>query len=91
MFLDPQPREDERIFIASIHWNSAGILELHWNGAIIDLISRLGPNNVYVSIFEGGSWDGTKEALRDLDTQLEQLGVRRTLMLGNATHNDELV
>ncbi|KAF2746648.1 glycosyltransferase family 69 protein [Sporormia fimetaria CBS 119925] len=81
---------DERIFFASIHWNNGRILKLHWTAALISLIKLLGPSNVYVSILESGSWDDTKEVLQQFDTQLAELGVRRTIMLENVTHQDEL-
>lgn len=80
----------ERIFIAGIHWNNEQILRTHWNQAVIDLVTHLGPGNVFVSILESGSWDDSKGALRDLDNQLAALGVQRSMVLDNATHKSEV-
>ena len=49
-----------------------------------------GPENVHVSIYESGSWDDSKEALRVLDHDLERRGVPRTVKLNETTHADEL-
>ncbi|KAI1959832.1 hypothetical protein LOZ58_004197 [Ophidiomyces ophidiicola] len=82
----PQPR----VFIASIHWNNEAILRAHWNNALLDLVRHLGPENVFVSILESGSWDGSKDALRGLDAELETLGVQRKVVLDETTHADEI-
>lgn len=100
---DPKPERDahnsksqrdtsvsERVFIASNQHNSGSLLRSHWNQAILDLSNRLGPSNVYVSIYESGSTDDTKEALADLDKQLEELGVGRSIVMDGWTHEEEL-
>ncbi|KAJ1707907.1 hypothetical protein AFCA_009020 [Aspergillus flavus] len=74
------PRQFERIFIASTHWNNA----------VIQLAKTWGPENIFVSIFESGSWDDSKGALRDLDLELDRLGVRRNLTLSEIAHQDEI-
>ncbi|KAE8322889.1 cryptococcal mannosyltransferase 1-domain-containing protein [Aspergillus sergii] len=84
------PRQFERIFIASTHWNNEAILRSHWNNAVIQLAKTWGPENIFVSIFESGSWDDSKGALRDLDLELDRLGVRRNLTLSEITHQDEI-
>lgn len=81
---------DQRIFIASIHWNNAAILNAHWSAALLELVTQLGPQNVYVSIYESGSWDDTKDALRRLDAELEKLGVARTVTLDTTTHAEHI-
>lgn len=80
----------QNIFIASIHWNNEPILRSNWNLAVLNLVEYFGPQNVYVSIYESGSWDDSKEALRLLDNDLETKGVRRTVKLNETTHADEL-
>ena len=80
----------DRVFIASIHWNNEAILRSHWNAAILNLVQHLGPENVYVAILESGSWDDSKGALRELDAELEQLGVERSVELEQQTHKDEI-
>lgn len=84
------PQPVERIYIASIHWNNELILQSNWNKAVLELIKHLGPENVYISIYESGSWDDSKEALRMLDAELGQLSVPRTVILNRTTHADEL-
>ena len=81
----------QKIFIASIHWNNEIILRSNWNDQVVNLIKYFGADNVYISIYESGSYlDDTKGALRELDDQLEELGVKRTIILDETTHADEM-
>lgn len=80
----------ERIFIAGTHWNSEVILRSHWNSAVLQLTQHLGAENVFVSIVESGSWDGTKVALGELDVELGKAGIRRSIVTSNTTHADEI-
>lgn len=82
--------QNQKIFISTTHWNNEAILRSHWNKAVEALVTSLGPDNVYVSIFESGSWDNTKDALRLLDQNLGVLGVERTIILNDTTHADEI-
>ncbi|KAM3085729.1 hypothetical protein ACMFMG_002794 [Clarireedia jacksonii] len=82
---------NERIFIASMHWNNELIIRSHWGAAVLDLVRYFGVENVYISIVESGSWDDTKGALRDLDAELEKLGVERSIELLESTHRDEVI
>lgn len=84
------PQKLERIYIASMHWNNEEILRSHWNDAIVQLAKTWGTENVFVSVYESGSWDDTKGALRDLDVELDRLGVRRNITLSDTTHQDEI-
>jgi hypothetical protein len=86
----PPPRNTKRIYIAAQHWNTAGILRSLWNPALLALVKELGTDNVFVSIYESGSYDETKDALRELDTTLEGLHVQRTIILSNISHADEI-
>ena len=87
---DPPNVRSQKIFIASIHWNNEPILRSNWNLAVLDLVEYFGPENVYISIYESGSWDDSKEALRALDNELERKGVRRTVKLNETSHADEM-
>lgn len=90
---DTQPkaaRRHERIYIASIHWNNEEILRSHWNNAVLQLAKEFGPENIYLSVFESGSWDGTKIALDELDRSLDRLGVARNITFSDKTHDDEI-
>ena len=80
----------QKIFIASIHWNNEPILRSSWNRAVLELVDYFGPKNVYISVYESGSWDDSKQALQALDNGLEEKGVRRTVRLNETTHADEL-
>lgn len=80
----------QRVFIVGIHWNNEQILRSHWIHALIALTGEIGPENVFVSIYESGSWDDTKGALRLLDNLLEERGIPRRIILDNTTHLDEI-
>lgn len=81
---------NDRIFIASMHWNNEFVIRSHWSAAVLDLVRHFGADNVYISISESGSWDNTKGALRDLDLQLGELGVERSIEMLETTHKDEI-
>ena len=83
-------RKPPKIFISSTHWNNEVRLRGFWNKAVLDLAEHFGPENVYVSIYESGSWDDSKGALRELDAELERLGVQRTITLDETTHSDSI-
>ncbi len=57
---------------------------------MLDLVDYFGPENIYVSIYESGSWDDSKGALRALDSDLDRKGVLRTVKLNETSHADEL-
>jgi hypothetical protein len=77
-----------RVYIASLHWNNEKILRSAWNKGVVDLVKTLGPSNVFVSVYESGSWDDSKGALRDLDRELEKTGVGKKIVLDETTHAD---
>lgn len=53
-------------------------------------MKELGVDNVYVTIYESGSFDDTKGALRELDMTLGELRVQRTITLSNVTREEEM-
>lgn len=75
-----------RVYVAGMHFNSAIVLRDHWLMALLDLVETLGPSNVFVSIYESGSWDDTKELLHWLDQQLAARGVPRRIHVDDETH-----
>jgi hypothetical protein len=85
-----ESRHIDRIFIASMHWNSEAIIRSHWSAAVVDLVRYFGPENVYVSIVESGGLDDTTGALRELDLQLETLGVERSIETHMTSHKEEV-
>ena len=86
----PPPRNTKRVYIASQHWNNARLLREHWNNALVALVQELGIENVFVSIYESGSYDDSKAVLGELDTVLEGLQVRRSIQLSETSHADEI-
>ncbi|KAF1841796.1 glycosyltransferase family 69 protein [Cucurbitaria berberidis CBS 394.84] len=88
--LEPPPRNAKRIYIAAQHWNTARLLRSDWNAAVSALVQELGIENVFVSIYESGSYDDTKDALRELDFTLEGLQVKRSIVLSNISHAEEI-
>lgn len=86
----PPPRNTKRIFIAAQHWNNAALLRDRWNDALVALVKVLGTQNVYVTIYESGSTDETKDALGELDVTLSELQVQRTVTLSNVTREEEI-
>jgi hypothetical protein len=81
---------NQRIYIAALHFNDEPLLRKHWIPALLYLVHHWRPEDVYVSVGESGSWDGTKDALRDLDYELGRLGIERSIQLSNRTHEDEV-
>ncbi|KAF2134173.1 glycosyltransferase family 69 protein [Dothidotthia symphoricarpi CBS 119687] len=87
---EPVTRRPERVYIASIHWNNEQILRNHWNNAVVALTEALGRENVFITVYESGSWDDSKSALRELDMTLERLEIRRNITLSETNHLDEI-
>ena len=85
------PKPIGRVFIASNQWNTARAIRSHWAASLIGLIKALGVQNVYVSIYENGSYDDTKAALAQLDAELERLGVARTILTEENSHSQQLL
>ena len=81
---------NERIYIASIHWNNEAVLKDYWVPAVLNLVKEIGHDKVFVSIQESGSWDDSKGALAHLDEELENAGIRRKMILDPTTHLDEI-
>jgi hypothetical protein len=53
-------------------------------------VKELGVDNVFVSIYESGSYDDTQQALRELEANLEVLQVRKEVVLSELTHKEEI-
>ena len=79
-----------KVFITGIFWNNEGVLRESIVPALLELSSYLGEGNVFISLHESGSGDGTKVVLRELDAELEKRGVERRISLSNTTHEDVL-
>lgn len=79
-----------KVYIAANHWISAKVLKPYWINGLLLLIQQLGPENVFVSIYENGSWDTTPALLRDLDAELGRLGVKRRVLIEAITHREQV-
>lgn len=86
----PAPPPPTRLFIAALHWNNEPILRSHWNDAVVEVAKAFGPENVFVSVYESGSWDNSKGALSELDRRLGDMGVQKRIILDKTTHKDEM-
>lgn len=90
LYTDFANKPKQKIFIASTHWNNEYILQNYWNKAVVNLVEHFGPENVFVSVYESGSWDDSKGALRELQEDLQQIGTRNKIVLDETTHLDEI-
>jgi alpha-1,3-mannosyltransferase len=72
---------------ANLH-NSADILP-HWVTQLTAALRALPPENVFVSIYESGSGDGTGGWLRQLALRLALLGVRSRITVGGNVTRQE--
>lgn len=81
---------DETIYITGMHWNDEQILRDAWIPALVDLANAIGRDRVFVSIYESGSWDDTKGALRLLDSLLAQTDIPRRIVMDHKTHLAEI-
>ena len=79
-----------KLFIASTHWNNARILRNHWNSQILQISEYFGRENVFVSIYESGSWDDSRAALRELGDALQAMQVLHQIELDPVTHQDKI-
>jgi hypothetical protein len=86
----PSPVQNQKIYIVAQFWTSAGVIQDRWGQALLDLIGVLGKENVFVSIYESGSLDNTKDILRILDNVLADNDVSRSVVLDSTTHADEV-
>lgn len=79
------------VFIASNLYACEDVLRSGWSAELVRLVTDfLQPENVVLSIYESGSYDGTKDLLIDLDKQLGQLGIRRRILLNDANRIDDM-
>ena len=84
------PTPTPSVYIASIFWNSAYILHTSWNSAILDLADQLGAANIYISIYESGSWDESKQVLGQLQNVLITRGIPHRVILDETSHEDDI-
>lgn len=79
----------EKIFIAaSLHDTEGRLVSGAWGKQVLDLIQILGPENVFLSIYENDADAGSQQALEDLRRQLpcQSSIVHEHLDTGRLTH-----
>jgi hypothetical protein len=86
----PSPARNQKIFICAQFWTNAWVIEQRWGAALLTLIETLGADNVYVSIYESGSLDNTKDVLKYLESRLSDYQIRHSITLDPTTHADEI-
>ncbi|KAI1522436.1 Polysaccharide export protein CAP59 [Pyrenophora tritici-repentis] len=64
-----------------MYWNGEQALRSYWNDAVIALANALGRENVFVTVYENGSWDDSKGALRELDMAPDSATINRIGMI----------
>uniref|UniRef100_A0A0G4GBL2 Alpha-1,3-mannosyltransferase CMT1 n=1 Tax=Chromera velia CCMP2878 TaxID=1169474 RepID=A0A0G4GBL2_9ALVE len=69
-----------RVFITALLHQNEDILP-QWIANVLEVIEVLGTENVFVSINEGGSNDGTSDLLRNMETELNLMGVPNQMMI----------
>ncbi|KAI8142379.1 cryptococcal mannosyltransferase 1-domain-containing protein [Fennellomyces sp. T-0311] len=81
-----QSKQDYRpsIFIAAALHNSEEILE-NWITQVEHLIAWAGPSRTFVSVYESGSSDKTKDRLMQWDMKLIDIGVHHSIVLDEQT------
>lgn len=70
------------VFIVSVHRNTEVIQRSSWNEAVLELVDYLGAENVHFSAVESGSQEGTKDALLELQSGLDERGATSDISLG---------
>ncbi|KAJ7757620.1 cryptococcal mannosyltransferase 1-domain-containing protein [Mycena metata] len=73
-----------KVFVAVMFNNNIDILP-YWIKEFTKVIYYLGSDNVFISIVEGNSWDGTAEMLDDWKGTLDGLGVRHRILTRDKT------
>lgn len=86
----PSSLRNQKVFIVAQFWTNAKIIQDRWGQALLDLVSTLGKENVYVSIYESGSLDRTKDVLKMLDDILAEQNIPRSVILDPTSHADEI-
>lgn len=72
------------VFIAAMLANCAPLLSKHWIPSLLELIDKLGHDNVFVSILENGSVDETRTLLLGLQQNLTQRRVASSFQFEEA-------
>lgn len=86
----PKHVRNQKLFIAAQFWTSEAVLAEFWLQKFLGLVQTLGPENIYVSIIESGSFDNSADAIRWLDGKLGEMGVEKTIVIDPTSHDDAI-
>ncbi|KAJ3077976.1 capsular associated protein [Quaeritorhiza haematococci] len=78
---------DKYFVAANFHNNEAVLPDLI--AQLLHLVAFFGPDRLFVSVFESGSEDKTKDILRHLNDTLDVLGVSRRIKISDEKRNPE--
>ncbi|KAH9912354.1 cryptococcal mannosyltransferase 1-domain-containing protein [Epithele typhae] len=87
---DPHPKRSgyapraEKIFIAAAFHQNELVLP-YWTKTMLDTITWLGADNVFVSIVENYSNDKTPDLLRAFEAELDRRGVKNRILIQDET------
>ncbi|KAH9925678.1 cryptococcal mannosyltransferase 1-domain-containing protein [Epithele typhae] len=87
---DPHPKRTgyaprgEKIFIAAVFHQTELVLP-YWTKTMLDTITWLGPDNVFVSVVENYSTDRTPEFLSAFEAELDRRGVKNRILIQDDT------
>ncbi|KAJ7508474.1 cryptococcal mannosyltransferase 1-domain-containing protein [Mycena galericulata] len=73
-----------KVFIAVMFNNNVAILP-YWIKEFTKVIQYIGTENVFISVVESNSWDGTAELLDDWKSTLDQMGVQHLIRTRDTT------
>lgn len=69
-------------FFAANFFNNEAILP-HWSKEFIRLVTLIGPERVFLSVYENDSKDNTKQLLEQLKRELSRVGVKHSIIMEN--------
>ncbi|TBU28322.1 cryptococcal mannosyltransferase 1-domain-containing protein [Dichomitus squalens] len=74
----------EKVFIAAAFHQNEQVLP-YWTQTMLDAITYLGTDNVFVSVVENYSSDRSPELLRDFASELDRRGVKNRILVQDET------
>lgn len=74
----------EKIFIAAAFHNNEQVLP-YWTSSMLDAISWMGTQNVFVSVVENYSDDRSPDILRDFEEELTRRGIKNRILVQDET------
>ncbi|KAH6991155.1 hypothetical protein BKA56DRAFT_727187 [Ilyonectria sp. MPI-CAGE-AT-0026] len=73
------PHKRDEAYWANLALEQRAYYSLVLDKGILDLVKTFGPNNTFISMYERGSLDHSKDTLRERDNELQTLEVSRNI------------